>query len=53
VLAIDKNCSGRAREPPKEGPRRNIVLGDEDAWPNRTEHKHVEIAKVITYQQTG
>jgi hypothetical protein len=49
VLPIDKNCSGRAREPPKKGPPRNIALSDEDAWPNRTEHKDVEIAKMITH----
>src|SRR4029077_18074747 len=46
-------CSGRSREPPKKRPPRNIALGNEDAWPNRTEHNDVEIAKMITHQQTG
>src|SRR6266496_5800528 len=53
MLAINKDCARGPRQPPKKGPACHIALGNKNARPNRAEHDDVEIAKVITDQQTG
>ena len=53
VLAIDKDCTCGPRQPAKEGPSCDIVLGNKNARSNRAKHDDVEIAKVITDEQTG
>ncbi len=52
MLAIDKDCTCSPRQPAKEGPPCDIVLGNKNARPNRAKHDDVEIAKVITDEQT-
>src|SRR5437773_1288181 len=53
VLAIDKDCTCGPRQPAKKRPPCDIVLRHKNAWPDRAKYDYVEIAKVITDEQTG
>jgi hypothetical protein len=47
TISIDKNCSGRPRQPAKERPATHFALRDKHGWSKRTQSDDIEVAEMI------